>query len=144
MYQAYLSNTQGASLATNQDVDFNVEVLDTDCRISSNGTNIKINKPGRYLVEFSSIGYNTGAASTPDSSDGTYSFQLNNNSIPVVSGAARSASTADTDIANVYFSTIVTVRPSCCMVDNNANLTVTYLGQAGTVFLANIIITKLS
>ena len=144
MYQAYLSNTAGASITTNQAVDFNVEVLDTDCRISSNGTNIKINKPGRYLVEFSSTGYNTGTATTPDSSDGTYSFQLNNNGQPIISGAARAASTADTDIVNVYFSTIVTVKPSCCMVDNNADLTITYLGQAGTIFLANVIITKLS
>ena len=42
---------------------------------------MEIDKPGYYLINFSSTGYNTGASSTVDSSDGTYSFQLFNNGV---------------------------------------------------------------
>lgn len=143
MLQASVVSTNGTSLATNEIVNFNT-VLDTDCRVANNNGTINIDKPGRYLIQFNSVGYNTGEATTPDASEGTYSFQLFNNGVAVSNAFARATSTANTAIANVSFETILTVNRSCCVVDNDANLTVQYLGQAGTMYLANIIITKLN
>ena len=63
--------------------------------------------------------------------------------IQVEEAVASASSTADTDIVNVSFSTILQVRPSCKAIDNNAVLTVNYLGQVATGNLANLTVIKL-
>ena len=146
MLNVYSVSDLGISLTTNQSVAFNVDSTDTCCRIdfTAGSSVIGIDKPGYYLVHFNSTGYNTGEASTVDSSDGTYSFQLYNNGIAVPNAKARATSTSDAVIANVSFETIIEVKRSCCMVNNNASLTVNYLGQAGTLLDATLTIVKLS
>jgi hypothetical protein len=146
MLETYTISSLGVPLVTDQSVVFNVDSEDTDCRINhAAGTaTVEINKPGYYLVKFNSTGYNTGAASTVDSSDGTYSFQLFNNSVAVPNAQARATSTASTAIANVGFNTIIRVRPSCCAIDNNANLEVKFLGQEGMLLDATLIILKVA
>ena len=146
MLETYTISALGVPLITDQSVVFNVDSEDTDCRINhAAGTaTVEINKPGYYLVKFNSTGYNTGAASTVDSSDGTYSFQLFNNGVAIQNAQARATSTASTDIANVGFQTILRVNRSCPVVDNNASLEVRYLGQAGTILNANLTILKVA
>lgn len=146
MLETYTISSLGVPLVTDQSVVFNIDSEDTDCRIdhAAGTATIEIDKPGYYLVKFNSTGYNTGAASTVDSSDGTYSFQLYNNSIAVPNAQARATSISSATIANVSFSTIIRVRPSCVAVDNNANLEVRFLGQEGTLLDATLIIFKVA
>lgn len=138
-------NSNGIVLSTNESVPFNVTDIDTMCKIKhTSGTpTIEINKHGYYQITFSSFGYNTGAVVEGTDYSGTYSFQLNNKGVQVANAIASASSTADTDIVNVGFSVIVHVPPSCVVVDNNASLTVNYLGQEGTLFGANLTVVKL-
>lgn len=145
MLQTYTFNSTGVTINTNESMLFNIDSIDTDCRIdhTSGTTAIEIDKPGYYYVSFNSFGYNTGAVEADTPYTGTYTFQLSDKGVPVQNAIASASSTADTDIANIGFSTIILVRPSCKAIDNNAVLTVNYLGQVGTVNLANLSIFKL-
>ena len=145
MLQTYTYNSTGFTLNTNDSVLFNIDVVDTDCRVDhqSGTTAIEIDKPGYYLITFNSFGYNTGAVVEGTPYTGTYTYQLFNNGIPIQEAVASASSTADTDIVNVYFSTILQVRPSCKAIDNNAVLTANYLGQVATGNLANLTVIKL-
>ena len=145
MLQTYTYNSTGLTLNTNDSVLFNVDSIDTDCRVdhTSGTTAIEIDKPGFYMVSFNSFGYNTGAVVEGTPYTGTYTFQLFDKGVAVQNAVASASSTADTDIVNLSFSTIIQVRPSCRAIDNNAVFTVNYLGQEGTVNLANLSIFKL-
>lgn len=145
MLQTYTYNSTGLTLNTNDSILFNVDSIDTDCRVdhTSGTTAIEIDKPGYYMVSFNSFGYNTGAVVEGTPYTGTYTFQLFDKGVAVQNAIASASSTADTDIVNLSFSTIIQVRPSCRAIDNNAVLTVNYLGQEGTVNLANLSIFKL-
>ena len=146
MLETYTLSSLGITLNNEDSIVFNSNSEDTDCRIShvAGTATVEIDKPGYYLIKFNSVGYNTGAASTVDSSDGTYSFQLYNNGVPVQNAQARATSTADTDIVNVSFDTILRVNRSCEIVNNNASLEVKFLGQAGTLLTATLIILKVA
>ena len=145
MLQTYTYNSTGFTLNTNDSVLFNVDVVDTDCRIDhqSGTTAIEIDKPGYYLISFNSFGYNTGAVVEGTPYTDTYTYQLFNKGVALQEAVASASSTADTDVVNVSFSTILQVRPSCQAVNNNAVLTVNYLGQVATGNLANLTIVKL-
>lgn len=146
MLETYSLSTLGTAITTGSSVVFNINSEDTDCRIDHTaGTAVvELNKPGYYLVQFNTTGYNTGAATTVDSSNGTYSFQLYNNGVAVPNAQARATSISSAAIDNISFQTIIEVKPSCCVVNNNANLEVRYLGQAGTILVANLIILKVA
>lgn len=53
------------------------------------------------------------------------------------------STTALTDIKSLSFSTIIQVKPSCCAVDNNVNLTLVNTGVPATFSNVNVVITKL-
>ena len=56
----------------------------------------------------------------------------------------RAASTtALTDITSLSFSTIIQVKPSCCAIDNNVNLTLINTDVPATFSNVNVVITKL-
>ena len=143
--QTYSFNSNGIVLNTNESIPFNIVNVNTNCGVShsSGSTSIEINKSGYYEITFSSFGYNTGAVVEGTDYSGMYAFQLYNKGIPVVNAIASSSSTADTEVENVMFSVILNVLPSCKMVNNNAILTVNYLGQEGTLFGANLTVKKL-
>ena len=72
-------------------------------------------------------------------------MNMMNQSIPNIPGALTSAAstTALTDVESLSFSTIVQVKPSCCAVDNNVNLTFVNTGIPTTFSNINVAITKL-
>lgn len=146
MLETYTISDLGVSLNTGDSVVFNTNNVDSCCKITHvAGTPVvSITRPGYYVVEFNATGYNTGAASTVDSSDGTFSFQLYNNSIAIPNAQARATSIADTAIANISFQTIVQVKPSCPMVNNNASLEVKFLGQAGTLLAGTLTVFRVN
>lgn len=145
LLQTYTVNETGLTLLTGAAVPFNINSINTGCKvIHAAGTpTIEINRSGYYKIDFSSFGSNTGAvvAGTPYS--GTYSFQLYNKDVPVVNAVASASSIAATAIENVMFSTILYIPPSCCAVNNNASLTIRYLGQEGTLLNANLSVIRL-
>ena len=145
MLQTYSFNSNGITLATGDSVLFNVTDIDTRCGVShASGTaTIEINQSGYYEINFSSFGYNTGAVVEGTDYSGMYAFQLNNKGVPIVNAIASASSTSDTEIENVGFSILVHVPPSCKVVNNNAVLTINYLGQEGTLLGANLTVKRL-
>lgn len=72
-------------------------------------------------------------------------MNMMNQGMPNMGGALTSAAstTALTDVESLSFSTIVQVKPSCCAVDNNVNLTFVNTGIPTTFSNINVAITKL-
>lgn len=146
MLQTYTMNTDGVALTSGDAVQFNVKDVDTCNKLQhiAGTPTIEINKSGYYQITFSSFGYNTGAVVEGTAYSGMYAFQLENKGVPVANAIASAASASDTEIENVGFSVIVRVPPSCCAVNNNAVLTVNYLGQEGVLLGANLTVVKLN
>lgn len=143
--QTYSVNASGITLNTGDALPLNVNDISTFCKVlhTAGASVIEIKKSGYYQINFSSSGYNTGAVEEGTAYSGMYAFQLNNKNVPIVNAIASASSTADTDVTNVGFSVLVYVPRSCCAVDNNASLTINYLGQVGTVYNANVTVVKL-
>lgn len=67
-----------------------------------------------------------------------------NNSLEVANvPMSAGLSVALTDVESLSFSTIIQVKPSCCAVDNNVNLTFVNTGIPTTFSNINVAITKL-
>lgn len=145
MLQTYTLSNNGITLVADNAVPFNINAVNTRCKVThvAGTPTIEISQRGYYQITFSSFGYNTGAVVEGTDYSGTYTFQMNNKSIPVINAIGSASSTADTDIVNVGFSTILYVPPSCKAVNNNAELTINYLGQEGTVLAANLSVVKI-
>lgn len=99
-------------------------------------TTIILNEPGLYLVNFDADGYVTGET-------GSFIVQLYNNGVAVPSAVSTSSSTSSTDAETIGFSTIIQVKPSCCAIDNTANLTFVNTGVASTYTTINVNVIKL-
>lgn len=99
-------------------------------------TTIILNEPGLYLVNFDADGYATGET-------GSFTVQLYNNGVAVPSAVSTSSSTSSTDAETIGFSTIIQVKPSCCAIDNTANLTFVNTGVASTYTTINVNVIKL-
>ena len=145
MLQTYTASNSGITLVTDEAVPFNINAVNTRCKVThAAGTpTIEISQKGYYQITFSSFGYNTGAVVAGTDYSGTYTFQLNNKAIPVVNAIGSASSASATNVVNVGFSTILYIPPSCRAINNNAELTINYLGQEGNVLYANLSIVKI-
>ena len=117
-------------------VSFDVNRILTGCTIThTEGTpSFKLNKSGYYFVSFNTDV--TGAT-------GDVTVQLLSNGVAVPAAEATTSLAAATDTANVSFSTIIKVLPSCTMIDNLQTLTLSNTGLEATYSNINIVITKL-
>lgn len=143
--QTYTINSNGVTLNTNDSVPFNINDINTMCKVThvAGSPTIEIRQRGYYQITFSSSGYNTGAVEEGTDYSGMYAFQLNNKGVPIVNAVTSASSTAEAEVENVTMSVIIFVPPSCDIVNNNAVLTVNYLGQVGTLLSANLTVVKL-
>ena len=127
------------AVITNEAITFNNNSVQTGCTVthSAGSATFALNKPGFYFVTFNGI-----AAATEAIGDVTVQLQQNGVNVP---GALTTSAltTALTDIESLSFSTIIQVKPSCCAVDNNVNLTLVNTGVPATFSNVNIVITKL-
>lgn len=133
------TNTSLAVL-TNETLNFNINSIKTGCTVthSPGSTTFSLNKPGFYFVTFNGVG---AATDTPV---GNIIVQLQQNGVNVPGALTSAASTtALTDVESLSFSTIIQVKPSCCAVDNNVNLTFVNTGIPTTFSNINVAITKL-
>lgn len=130
MLQAYVT---GLSVAEGQDIAFpKVERIGTTVTGAIGSTTIQLNAPGVYMVSFNATGTTTAA--------GTFGFQMQRDGVAVPQAQA-SATTAAGDSAGVAFSTLMSVN-RCCQSANGVVLSFRYTGGAGTVNLANVVVTK--
>lgn len=128
------------AVSTNEALNFNINSVKTGCTVthSPGSTTFSLNKPGFYFVTFNGVGAATGATV------GSIVVQLQQNGINIPGALASATSTtALTDVESLSFSTIIQVKPSCCAVDNNVNLTFVNTGIPTTFSNVNVVITKL-
>ena len=134
MISSYNNTTQ--EVAINGLLTFTTDRILTGCTATRNGQTFQLNKPGYYYVTFNADGAATTAV-------GDIVVVLQNNGIAVPGAIATFTTTVVDDATNLAFSTIIRVPPSCCAVDNTANLTLVNTGVAATYTNVNINITKL-
>ena len=129
-------NNTAQDVAINGLLTFATDRILTGCTATRNGQTFQLNKPGYYYVTFNADGAATTAV-------GDIVVALQNNGVAVPGAIATFTTTVVGDTANLAFSTIIRVPPSCCAVDNTANLTLVNTGVATTFTNVNINITKL-
>ena len=129
-------NNTSQEVAINGLLTFTTDRILTGCTATRNGQTFQLNKPGYYYVTFNADGAATTAV-------GDIVVVLQNNGVTVPGAIATFTTTVADDATNLAFSTIIRVPPSCCAVDNTANLTLVNTGVATTYTNVNINITKL-
>ena len=129
-------NITAQEVAINGLLTFSTDRILTGCTATRNGQAFQLNKPGYYYVTFNADGAATTAV-------GDVVVVLQNNGVAVPGAIATQTVAAADDAVNLAFSTIIRVPPSCCAVDNTANLTLVNTGVAATYTNININITKL-
>ena len=129
-------NNTAQEVAINGLLTFTTDRILTGCTATRNGQTFQLNKPGYYYVTFNADGAATTAV-------GDIVVVLQNNGVAVPGAIATFTTTVADDATNLAFSTIIRVPPSCCAVDNTANLTLVNTGVAATYTNVNINITKL-
>ena len=129
-------NNSSQEVAINGLLTFSTDRILTGCTATRNGQTFQLNKPGYYYVTFNADGAATTAV-------GDIVVVLQNNGVAVPGAIATFTTTVADDATNLAFSTIIRVPPSCCAVDNTANLTLVNTGVATTFTNVNINITKL-
>ena len=129
-------NNTSQEVAINGLLTFTTDRILTGCTATRNGQTFQLNKPGYYYVTFNADGAATTAV-------GDIIVVLQNNGVAVPGAIATFTTTVADDATNLAFSTIIRVPPSCCAVDNTANLTLMNTGVAATYTNVNINITKL-
>ena len=129
-------NNTSQDVAINGLLTFTTDRILTGCTATRNGQTFQLNKPGYYYVTFNADGAATTAV-------GDIIVVLQNNGVAVPGAIATFTTTVADDATNLAFSTIIRVPPSCCAVDNTANLTLVNTGVAATYTNVNINITKL-
>ena len=129
-------NNTAQEVAINGLLTFTTDRILTGCTATRTGQTFQLNKPGYYYVTFNADGAATTAV-------GDIVVVLQNNGVAVPGAIATFTTTVADDATNLAFSTIIKVPPSCCAVDNTANLTLVNTGVATTFTNVNINITKL-
>ena len=134
MISSYNVTTQ--NVATNETLTFTTDRILTGCTATRDGSTFQLNKPGYYYVTFNASGAATSEV-------GDIVVALVNNGVAVPGATATVSPTVINSTRNFAFSTIIKVPPSCCAINNTANLTIVNTGVAATFTNANINITKL-
>lgn len=126
----------GQALIVGQAVHYDTVRVHTGRSIEFNqgGTNIALNSAGLYLVMFDGD-FTIGTT-------GAVTFQLFNNGV-AVPGAEDVVQATEAVPIGIHFATLLEVKPSCCAVDNTANLVI-QTNAVGNLINADINIVKLA
>lgn len=133
-------NIQSQTVDANGLLTFPINSILTGCTVShaAGSTTFSLNKPGLYFVAFNAVGTISGATA------GVITVQLQNNGIAVPGALSSDTSASTTDVRNISFTKVIRVNPSCCAVNNQANLTFVNTGLGAIYTNANVVITKLA
>ena len=129
-------NITAQTVLTNGALNFTTDRILTGCTATREGQAFQLNKPGYYYVTFNATAATTAVA-------GNVVVELRSGGVAVPGASAAFYSAAAINSANLAFSTIIKVPPSCCAVDNTVSLTLVNTGVEATYTNANINITKL-
>ena len=134
MINSYTITSQ--PVAVDDTLNFNVTRILTGCTVKhvDGAPSFTLTKPGYYYVTFNADVLGTAA--------GDVTAELINGTV-AVPGATATTTIAVGETANIAFSTIIRVLPSCAAIDNTTTLTILNTGVAVTYTNANINITKL-
>lgn len=126
--------TRDATVEANDFVVFDINRVHTGVSIahSEGSTVVRLNSAGLYLVSFDGD-YTIGTA-------GSANVILLNNGVPVA-GVQDTVSGTTVVPRGLHFTTVIEVKPSCCMVDNTAALQVR-IDSAGVFNAASITVVK--
>ena len=131
MLQAYSTNL---TLATKALITFNtVEAIGRTVTATAGGNTIMLNAPGVYFISLNASGTTTEA--------GTFGVQMNKNGVAEPQAQASMTTTAE-GVGTVAFSTLMSVKKSCCCQNNAVTLTFEYTGGDATDTTANVVVTK--
>ena len=133
-------NIQSQTVDVNGLLTFSINSILTGCTVShtAGSTTFSLNKPGLYFVSFNAVGTISGATA------GAITVQLQNNGTAVPGALSSDTSASTTDVRNLSFTKVIRVNPSCCAVNNQANLTFVNTGLGAIYTNANVVITKLA
>jgi len=129
--------SQNIAITADAIIPLNVNALKKNCTVmhTEGSSTISLTRPGVYAVYVSATGSTTDA--------GTFGAQLLKNGTAVTQATA-SATTAAGSTANISFSTMVFVAPSCNCVNNKGAVTLQYTGSVGTIANIDVTILKVS
>lgn len=135
MLQAHSSNI---AVTANTNIVFNNIDVETGCvaLLSNGGTTIKLNRPGIYRVDFNAYGSSTEA--------GSIGAQLQVDGVNNNNQASSVATTSAGLPQALGFSTLIKVGRYCPCRGVSKTVNVVYTGSAGTLTLANIIVSKIA
>ena len=132
MLQVY---SKGIAVTPNSKVQFNTVALKTGSTVTmQDSTQLNINRSGIYRIEF--VGY--GASNTDN---GTIGVQLVVNGKEVPQAEATVATSSAILPEQIAFTALVPIK--ICPCDGSKTVTVLATGTAGTLNLANLIMTKI-
>ena len=125
----------GQALLVGSPVQYDVVRVHTGSAIGfvPGGSNIRLLGPGLYMVAFD--------GDFTITTTGAVTFQLFDND-EAVSGAESTIQATAAVPQGVHFATLLEVKPSCCMIDNTANLQVR-TNAIGTLVTGDINIVKI-
>ena len=127
-------NIAAQSIAANGVVNFSTNRIYTGISIqhTPGSSTITLTKPGLYLIAFDGD-FTIGTT-------GAVTFKLQNNGVDVPAAESTIQATAAVPVG-INFVALIKVEPSCCVVNNAANLQV--VGSAtGSLANANITVVK--
>ena len=125
------------TLTSGSNITFDTNRVATSCAAQhlAGSPSIVLNRPGYYFV-----GFNTTAVASEETETAPISVQLYNEDDVITGAAASELSSSNTDTVNLSFSTLVRVRPSCCMIDNTGILTIKSTGAGATFTTPNVVV----
>lgn len=138
MLQLYTESTAGVVVTENADIVFTNKAVGIGCVATANTpTNtVQLNAPGVYEVSFdATISASAAAAST-------INVIMENNGVDMPQAQAAATSDSTTDMESISFTSLVTVRPSNCFINNTARLTFNVRGSEAMLYNANVVVKR--
>ena len=125
------------TLTSGSNISFDTNRVATSCTAqhTAGSPSIVLNRPGYYFIGFSATATASNVTETTP-----ITVQLYNEDDLIQGATASSLSAADTDTVNLAFSTIVRIRPSCCMIDNTGILTFKSTGADAVFTTPNVVV----
>ncbi len=125
------------TLTTGSNITFDTNRVATNCTAQHTVGSplVVLNRPGYYYISF-----NTIAAATEETETSPITVQLYDEDNEILGATASALSASNTSEVNLSFSTIIKVKPSCCMVDNTGMVTIKSTGVSATYTTPNLVV----
>ena len=132
-------NNAAQTLAAGSDVIFGQNTIQRGYTVThtQGDTDIHLNAPGIYKIEFDAV------VTSTEEAPATVILSMYNNGEQVDGAYVKTTPQTNTDLRSVSFTTLVRVPRSCCIVNNNGNITIKSTNAAQITY-ANLVATRIS